>query len=158
MVAYSLFSWLVLTGVKLNYGRLSHSFASIYVNPKFGWFFFELPNIAWAIYFLFVLNHELSYAFALFIMHYINRDIIYPLTMKSNTRVPLEIMLSAFFFTFANGFLQAIANSEAKERSFMLKVVGTIIFVAGMWMNIYSDNILQKTKEKLVKEGIFGIS
>lgn len=53
VIFYTLFGWLVLTGIKINYGRLKASISSIYVNPKFGWFFFEVPNLLWAIYFLF---------------------------------------------------------------------------------------------------------
>lgn len=55
-------------------------------------------------------------------------------------------MLSALFFTTANGYLQGIANLETEERSWIWRVIGTIIFFIGMWINIYSDRILQKTK------------
>ena len=110
VVFYTIFGWLVLTGIKINYGRLKQSLSSIYINPKFGWFFFEVPNLLWAVYF-FTQGASLSLAYLLFIVHYINRDIIYPLSLKSTTQVPLEIMLSAFSFTFANGYLQGIANN-----------------------------------------------
>jgi 3-oxo-5-alpha-steroid 4-dehydrogenase 1 len=114
VVGYSVLGWLILTGIKINYGRLSNSFAGIYINPKFGWFFFEIPNLLWAAYFYY-LQHPIGFAYSLFILHYINRDIIYPLRLKSNTKVPLEIMLSAFSFTFANGYLQAYANTQPQN-------------------------------------------
>jgi len=69
-----------------------------------------VPNLIWAAYFLLIKGDGLSLAFALFIMHYLNRDIVYPLRMKSSTSIPLEIILSAFLFTTANGYLQCIAN------------------------------------------------
>lgn len=151
VVGYALLGWLVLTGIKINYGRLSHSLSSIYVDPRFGWFFFEVPNLLWAYYFIVHQQVALSLAYLLFIVHYINRDIVYPLSLKTNTKVPLEIMLSAFSFTSANGYLQALANSSAPSPPFVLQAIGVVLFIAGMGVNIYSDRILQQTKEKLNK-------
>ena len=62
-------------------------------------------------------------------------------------------MLSAFSFTFGNGYLQGIANQEHTPQNGVLVVVGVIVFFGGMWINVHSDNVLQSAKEKLVKEG-----
>jgi hypothetical protein len=107
---YSIAGWLVLTNIKINYGRLKYSLTSIDLDPKIGWFLFEVPNLLWAAYFLFIKGNGLSSALFLFIVHYVNRDILYPLRLKSTTKVPLEIVLSAFSFTAANGYLQCIAS------------------------------------------------
>jgi len=40
VIIYSALGWLVLTGIKINYGRLKDSISSIYFNPKIGWFLF----------------------------------------------------------------------------------------------------------------------
>lgn len=40
VIAYSVFGWFTLTGIKLNYGRLSNSMINFYINPKFAWFIF----------------------------------------------------------------------------------------------------------------------
>lgn len=151
VLGYSALGWLVLTGIKLNYGRLSNSIAKVYLSPKIGWFLFEIPNLIWAAYFLLYLGNSLTLPYLLFIIHYINRDIIYPLRLKSTTKVPLEIMLSAFSFTFGNGYLQGIANQEYEGRNVVLVGLGVAVFFFGMWVNIHSDNILQAAKEKLVK-------
>lgn len=143
VLVYSGLGWLVLTGIKINYGRLSSCFSSIYVNPQLGWFFFEVPNLLWAGYFLLFRGDSLSLAYALFIIHYINRDIIYPLSLKSATTVPLEILLSAFSFTFANGYLQGIANSNPPEIGPFQQTLGIVVFAVGMGINIVSDRILQ---------------
>jgi predicted MFS family arabinose efflux permease len=52
-------------------------------------------------------------------------------------------MLSAFTFTFANGYLQGIASSQESNTSSLLKVIGLVLFFGGMAINIYSDRILQ---------------
>jgi hypothetical protein len=66
-------------------------------------------------------------------------------------------MLSAFSFTFGNGYLQGIANQEYVPQSNLILAVGVFVFFLGMWINIRSDNILQAAKEKLVKEGTFSL-
>ena len=40
VLMYTALGWLVLTGIKLNYGRLSNSMANIYLDPRIGWFVF----------------------------------------------------------------------------------------------------------------------
>lgn len=40
VIGYSILGWLVLTGIKINYGRLSNSMAKIYFSPRIGWFVF----------------------------------------------------------------------------------------------------------------------
>lgn len=146
VVGYSIVGWLVLTGIKINYGRLQSSLANIYFSPKFGWFFFEVPNLLWAAYFLFFLSNKLTLPYVLFILHYINRDIIYPWRLKSTTKVPLEILLSAFSFTFANGYLQGIANQFYVAAPLWRAALGVAVFVLGMSINVHSDNILQEAK------------
>ena len=89
VLTYTALGWLVLTGIKLNYGRLSSSISKIYLSPKIGWFIFEIPNLIWACYFLFYLGNSITLPYILFIIHYINRDIIYPLRLKSTTKLPL---------------------------------------------------------------------
>lgn len=89
VIFYTLVGWLVPLGIKIGYGRLKNSLIKIYLNPKLAWFLFEVPNLIWAVYFLFVSGDHLTLAYGLFILHYINRDIIYPLTMKSTNKVPI---------------------------------------------------------------------
>lgn len=85
VVGYSIVGWLTLTGIKINYGRLQNSFSKINLQPQIAWFLFEVPNLIWAVYFLLYIQDSLSLAYALFILHYINRDIIYPLRLKTKT-------------------------------------------------------------------------
>ena len=55
-------------------------------------------------------------------------------------------MLSAFSFTFGNGYLQGIANQEHESQPMWKLALGVIIFFFGMWINIHSDDILQQAK------------
>jgi len=40
VLGYTAMGWLVLTGIKIGYGRLSNSFAKVYLSPQVGWFLF----------------------------------------------------------------------------------------------------------------------
>jgi len=83
----------------------------------------------------------------LFIIHYINRDLIYPLSLKTTTKVPFEIAINAFIFTLGNGFLQGSVNEKNISSSNLFRtIIGTIVFAIGMGMNICSDKILQAAK------------
>ena len=113
VIGYSIFGWLIPLGIKINYGRLKDSLSKLDLPPKFSWFFMEIPNLLWALYFLLVVGDALSWGYCLFIIHYINRTIIYPLRLNTNTYMPLEIVLAAFSFTFSNGYIQGISNKSA---------------------------------------------
>ena len=148
VVGYSLFGWLIPLGVKINYGRLKDSLSKLDLPPKLSWFFMEIPNLLWVLYFIFIIGDSLSWGYCLFIIHYINRTIIYPLRLNTNTPLPLEIVLTAFSFTFANGYIQGISNKTAGQTSLFLQILGTFIFFLGMYINIRCDNILQEAKIK----------
>ena len=62
-------------------------------------------------------------------------------------------MLSAFSFTFGNGYIQGVANQEYIPQPLWKTGLGVVVFFLGMWINVHSDNILQASKEKLIKEG-----
>jgi hypothetical protein len=50
---YTALGWLVPLGVKVGYGRLKNSLFKFDIEPRLAWFLFEVPNLLWAIYFLF---------------------------------------------------------------------------------------------------------
>lgn len=142
IIAYTLFGWLVAVGIKIGYGRLKNRWLKLEFPPRISWFLFEVPNLIWAAYFLFYLGDSLSAGYILFIIHYINRDIIYPLRMKTTNKVPIEIIVAATSFTFANGYIQGLANqlNLADTKSILiLKVIGFVLFFVGMGINIKSD-------------------
>lgn len=91
------------------------------INPKLAWFIFESPNLVWSFYAYYNRNQEIFdikyyneekeeekftnvILFSLFVIHYINRCLIYPLRMdKRSSDVNLSILTSAFFFCTING-------------------------------------------------------
>lgn len=89
VIANMIGGWTVLFGTPVYYGRLSSSISKILIEPKLAWFLFEVPNLIWVTYFALYRDMPFSVGILLFTIHYINRDIIYPLSLKTTTKVPL---------------------------------------------------------------------
>lgn len=86
-----------------------------------------------------VLYSSDTLAFILFLVHYVNRDLIYPLRMSSKSKgLPIEVVVSAFFYTFCNSYLQATTHltNPSKKDLGILELIGVLCFAVGMWANI----------------------
>jgi 3-oxo-5-alpha-steroid 4-dehydrogenase 1 len=146
------------------YGRhLGSNFTRIPLGPalpaKVAWVLQELPNLVWVVYYL--LNADQwtcssipnMILLLLFTGHYVNRTLIYPLSVKSKKTFPFLVVFFAFAFTSFNGYAQVaslthygpcLANDRLSHPSF---IVGVAIFFAGMYTNIKSDSILANLRK-----------
>ena len=86
------------------YGKYTSSKGwGVLLNPKYAWIIMESPNI-WIAYLVYVYRPSSSdeiisnvhnqILLGCFILHYINRSIIYPLRMESNSSAPMPITVS----------------------------------------------------------------
>ena len=136
-----------------------------YSNPSWGWLLpalpcwivMEAPNLIAVGYFL--SQAELASLdavkitlLAMFSGHYFNRTIIYPLRQSNRKPMPLLVPLSAFAFTSFNGYLQCKSIFHhppyAPDHHMSLQfIAGVVLFFAGMYSNIQSDNILAKLRQ-----------
>ena len=87
------------------------SFWSVLLGPRISaslaWFLFESPNLVWS-FVCYKQTESLpltnSVLLALFVAHYTQRAIVYPLIISKNTkRMPLTVVVLALFFTSFNG-------------------------------------------------------
>ena len=147
------------------------------VPPRIGWCLFEIPNIFWAAVCYYqrtqhsalptttistetaaTMSQSLPLAntilLGLFVGHYVNRAIVYPLTLNPHSKpLPLEICLSANLYTNINGYMQAQSLCQfdifpedyniTKSPQF---IIGILIFVAGVAINWQSDDILRNLR------------
>jgi len=106
------------------------------------WIIMEIPNLIAAAYFaaqvqvssLGVVKLTLLF---MFVAHYINRTIIYPLRQTNRKPMPLLVPLSAFAFTSFNGYLQCKSIVESPPYSpdhhhSLQFIAGAVLFAAGM--------------------------
>lgn len=112
----------------------------------------ELPALIVCpfVYFLFESTYNLSLLFiSIWILHYFNRTIIYPLRIKTKgKKMPLTIACSAFFFNVINGFFNGyfIALINIEFLNYLLIYFGLFLFLVGFFINVYSDNKLIKLR------------
>ena len=143
---------------KAPYGRHTSKKWGISIENKFGWIIMELPAllVCPAIYFYFKIDFDISIIFiCLWIIHYFNRTIIFPFRIKTKgKKMPLAIVLSAFFFNIVNGLINGyfLSNINLHSVSIFL-ITGFLLFVLGLYINISSDNKLINLRK--IKKGYF---
>ncbi len=139
---------------KAPYGKHSTKKWGKSIDNKTGWIMMELPALLTCplIYFAIVEEINLSIVFIiLWITHYFNRTIIYPLRIKTKgKKIPIAIVASAFFFNMVNGIFNGyfLTLVQFESISHMYLILGLIIFVIGFYINVSSDNILIKLRTK----------
>ena len=137
---------------KAPYGKHSTKKWGKSIDNKTGWILMELPALLTCplIYLAIVEEINLSIGFIiLWITHYFNRTIIYPLRIKTKgKKIPIAIVASAFSFNMVNGILNGyfLTLVELVSISHMYLILGLIIFIIGIYINISSDNILIKLR------------
>ena len=143
---------------KAPYGRHTSKKWGISIDNKLGWIIMELPAllVCPAIYLYFKIDFDISIMFiCLWIIHYFNRTIIFPFRIKTKgKKMPLAIVLSAFFFNIVNGLINGYFLSNINFHSVSIFLIsGFLLFVLGLYINISSDNKLIKLRK--IKKGYF---
>jgi 3-oxo-5-alpha-steroid 4-dehydrogenase 1 len=147
--------------VTVPYGRHTSDSWGITINNKIGWFIMELPSLLIMTCFLvWGTNSATTYVwvlFALWIFHYFNRTLIYPLRIKAtDKRMPLFIVFNAILFNLVNaginGYFLAELASKDKYNLLWLNspqfIFGMIVFLAGLTINLRADSILIGLRKK----------
>lgn len=147
--------------VKAPFGRHTTEKWGMTINNKLGWFIMEMPSLAIMTYFLFsviqVMDSYVWILFALWIFHYTNRTIIYPLRIRSTPkRMPLAIAMSAVFFNLVNAglngsYLAAFAPVGSYGLEWLSSLhfrIGILVFLLGMFINWRADHILINLRKK----------
>ncbi len=143
----------VLLKVTAPYGRHSSKGWGPMIPNRLGWVIMELPSlIMFVSFFLFGPNPmsiPMLIFFLLYSAHYINRSIIFPYrTHTSRKLMPLLIALLAICFNLVNGFINGYyfgTISRGYPVDWMCDarfIIGVGVFLAGMVINIRSDNRL----------------
>jgi hypothetical protein len=137
---------------KAPYGKHSTKKWGKSIDNKTGWILMELPALLTCplIYFTITEEINLNVVFiVLWIIHYLNRTVIYPLRIKTKgKKIPIAIVASAFFFNMVNGILNGyfLTLLQFESISELYLILGFIIFIIGFYINISSDNLLIKLR------------
>jgi len=155
-----LYGWIILAIVVLPmavrfvapYGRHTTKNWGLLMDNKWGWIIMELPALLVLPVFIYIGENELNWPMGimvgLFVLHYINRVIIYPNRIKTKGKmIPLSIVAMALVFNLVNGSILGIHFAFGAEYmdSWMSDprfILGFILFVAGAYINLRSDHML----------------
>jgi 3-oxo-5-alpha-steroid 4-dehydrogenase 1 len=140
----------ILLKVKQPYGRHTSKGFGPMINNKIAWAMMELPSpITFSLCFFYSgLQHEAPVwiIYGCYMLHYVNRSIIYPLRLKTpGKQMPLLIALSAVFFNLMNGFVNGYYLGKwglMGSYAYIGIIPGILLFFIGFYINNKADQIL----------------
>lgn len=142
--------------IKAPYGRHHQQTSKLVVSNRLGWILMELPALLIMVFFMYatpVYSFTKLLLFVLYIGHYINRTLIFPLRIKTKGKtMPLSIVLSAQFFNLMNAGLNGyyLCYFQQNPQSTLAKVffaLGILLFIGGFLINNKADNMLIKLRD-----------
>ena len=152
----AIISFLFLLKTNAPYGKFSNKKWGKLHDYKIGWFIQEIISPLSFSYFFIIGNGEKNIIswilFSIWVVHYINRSIIFPLRINNASKIPTSVILSAIFFNLINGFINGyylgyLADFTNTNYLYSYNfIIGIVIFLSGLFINITSDNILIKIK------------
>lgn len=158
--------------IKAPYGRHTNtSWGKKMIDNRLGWIIMELPALL-VVPIMFTIGTGektfLTYFFVgMWLLHYVNRTLIFPFRLRTKgKKMPLAIIVSAFFFNCINGFvcgyyLGTYANYAPDWVYSIPFILGTLLFFTGFIINNYADHVLihlrkpGETGYKIPKGGLF---
>ncbi len=139
------------------YGKFISNKWGAMVNNRVGWIVMEAPPLLLFSFFFFWGNNSGNIVclvlYLFWMMHYLNRDLIFPFRIKTGgKKMPAAIMSFAIIFNgfnaFFNGyFLGFFANYTVSWLLDPRFIVGAAVFISGFAINIYSDNVLFRIRK-----------
>ncbi len=125
------------------------------VNNRLGWVMMEAPVFI-AMCILWALSPRQwdttpLVIFCLFQAHYFQRSFIFPMLIQGKNRMPLSIILMGVLFNLINALMQGgwifyLSPEGMYSPEWLCTpqfIIGTLIFIAGMAINIHSDHIIR---------------
>ena len=159
MTALAVVVFIALFFVRAGYGMLRDGKWGPKIDNRLGWIAMEAPVFI-AMCILCLCSPRRGDAvclvfFGLFQLHYQNRAFVYPLLLKGRSTMPLGIVLMGVTFNVLNALMQGgwifyIAPEGYYTPQWLLSpqfIVGTLIFFAGMAVNIHSDRIIRRLRK-----------
>lgn len=155
MTALAPVVFIALQFVTAGYGVMYTKKWGPVVGNRLGWVLMEAPVFA-AMVLLWVLSPRASMTApavmaSLFLFHYFQRSFIFPFMIKGKGKMPLAVIAMGIFFNLINayligGWLFYMSPADMYPVSWLWHpefVVGTLIFFAGMAINLHSDHIIR---------------
>lgn len=159
MTALAPIIFIALHKINAGYGMMRSAGWGPSISNRIGWILMEMPSFAAMLAILLAAPAQIScvpLVMAIFFLaHYFQRSFIFPLLMRGKSKMPLAIILMGMVFNTINayligGWLFFIAPKDYYPLSWLVSpqfIAGTVIFIAGIWINLQSDNIVRHLRK-----------
>ncbi len=165
--------------VNAGYGKMRSAQWGPSINNRVAWVLMEAPVFFVMLYLWANSNRPFDTVplimFLFFELHYFQRSFIFPFIMRGKGSMPLIIMFLGVVFNIVNGYIQArwlfdlsYSKCMGPEGLYPISwltswqfILGTIMFFAGMIINIHSDSVIRHlrkpgdNKHYLPKKGLY---
>ncbi|OQV18985.1 3-oxo-5-alpha-steroid 4-dehydrogenase 1 [Hypsibius exemplaris] len=155
MIATAIVVYLALSFFPAPYGRYSTAAAGPQIDSKLAWIVQEAPSLIIPILVYFLMDNgrptfEGKILIGLFVLHYLQRTVIYGSLIRGGKTTSLSTAALAFVFTAYNGYMQSRSLLQFRKLgegyttvNHPFFIAGVAIFVIGMAINIHSDSVLR---------------
>lgn len=159
MLVLAVLVFIGLQRIKAGYGAFYKGGWGPTVSNRPGWILMESPVfVAMLLFWLLSprrCDPTLIVMASLFELHYFQRSFIFPLLIRGKNRMPLAICLMGATFNLINsymigGWLFYVAPADRYPVSWLynpLFILGTLVFFAGMAINLNSDYIIRHLRK-----------
>lgn len=159
MASIGLACFIALYFIPAGYGKMIGKQWGVSFNNKAAWILMEFPALAVMLALPFTLNYaHRSVRIVLagfYILHYIQRTLIFPFLLKGKSKMPLIIVLMGMLFNTVNAFLIGLwifyfSAPEYYGPSWFFDprfIIGTLIFFCGMMINLNSDAYIRSLRK-----------
>lgn len=173
MIPMGFVVFFALQFIGAGYGALYSKKWGPTLSNRAGWVLMELPSFA-AMVLLWILSRRsaepaAAVAACFFLFHYFQRTFVFPLLIRGKNRMPIAIILMGMIFNCINayligGWLFYMAPPGMYEPEWFASpqfIGGTLLFFAGMGINLQSDHIVRHlrkpgdTRHYIPKGGMF---
>ena len=159
MLVLGLICFFALYFIPAGYGKLIDKKWGFSFNNKTAWALMECPTLIVMFYLLCTLDYEHKPVRVLlasfFILHYIQRTLIFPALLKGKSKMPILIVLMGMLFNTVNTLLIGLwifyfSPAEMYSRAWLSDprfIAGSVLFFAGMFINISSDSYIRSLRK-----------
>ena len=173
MIIIAVIVFIALYFVTAGYGVFYNKKWGPTLPDKLGWILMESPVFVVMIL-LCVFSERSSNIVCLiflilFEIHYFQRSFVFPFLIRGKSKMPLSVIVMGVVFNVLNAIMQGgwifyVSPENKYELSWLTTpqfIIGTLIFFAGMLINIHSDYVIRNlrkpgdTRHYLPKKGMF---
>ena len=159
MAAAAVVVFAALCFVKAGYGIMRNGHWGPQIPNRAGWVLMEAPVfVAMCLLWWFSprrCDGVCLVLFGLFQLHYFHRSFVYPFLLKGKSPMPLSIIAMGVIFNVLNAIMQGgwifyFAPADRYVWSWLATpqfIAGTLIFFAGMGINMHSDYIIRHLRK-----------